>query len=267
MSDTPTSPVNTGVNHKEIDAVFGDGPSLAQLAAPAPTMTAEWRRFREFLRMPSLDVSQQNAKPVLVVARLFALDMLIMFALISIAIGFEVAGVELPDNVFDDVAWTPTLVLLIIVGAPVLEELLFRGWLSGRPAPIMALLSLGAGVAIFGSIGANNALAGLPFLLIGIAGAVIALFALRQRPPMAWFARLFPAFFWLSSIAFALVHLSNYDEGAATIALPLVLPQFVLGLMLGYVRVRFSLWAAMGLHAVHNATLLALAGLMMGLAG
>lgn len=90
---------------------------------------------------------------------------------------------------------------------------------------------------------------------------MLALILLRHRGPMAWFERLFPGFFWLATLSFALVHLANFDEGSLAILLPLVLPQFILGTMLGYVRVRIGLWAAILLHAAHNATAVSLAAL------
>ena len=34
--------------------------------------------------------------------------------------------------------------------------------------------------------------------------------------------------------------------------LPLVLPQFILGAMLGYLRVHYGLWTAIALHMIHN---------------
>ena len=44
--------------------------------------------------------------------------------------------------------------------------------------------------------------------------------------------------------------------------LPFTLPQFVVGLMLGHLRVRYGLWASVLLHAMHNGlfVLLLLAG-------
>ena len=261
----PTSPVT----NPEIDAVFGDGPSAVERAAPAATMTAEWARLRTFLRRPTLSVNEQNGDPVLVLSRIYALDMLVMFALVSVAITLEVSGVDLPDNVFEDLSWTPGLVLLIIVGAPVFEELIFRAWLPGRASHLMLL---SGGIAAFALVSysqtATNpsnltAAYGFGMILLALVAAVV----LRKRPAPESYVRWFPVFFWLSSIAFALVHLSNYDPELATIALPLVLPQFVLGMLLGYVRVRIGLWAAMALHAAHNASLLALSGLLILLFG
>ena len=60
--------------------------------------------------------------------------------------------------------------------------------------------------------------------------------------------------FWLTVLMF----------GSLAILLPLVLPQFILGMLLGYVRVRIGLWSAILLHAAHNATALSIAALATG---
>ena len=94
---------------------------------------------------------------------------------------------------------------------------------------------------------------------IAIIAAPIAAIILLKKPVPRLFSRGFPVFFWLSSIAFALVHLANYTEGALWILLPLVVPQLVLSTMLGYVRVHYGLLFAMALHALHNGILFSLA--------
>lgn len=75
---------------------------------------------------------------------------------------------------------------------------------------------------------------------------------------MPAFRRNFRWFYLGSALAFASVHLVNFGEGAAMILLPLTLPQFLLGLILGYARVQFGLWACILLHAAHNALFLGL---------
>ena len=40
--------------------------------------------------------------------------------------------------------------------------------------------------------------------------------------------------------------------------LPLVLPQFVIGAILGYTRVTYGLWASILLHALHNGAFISL---------
>lgn len=259
MTDMPTSPVND----REIEHVFGDTPPDASHAAPAPTMVAEWRRLGAFLKWPTLAVSGQDDKPLLVIARIYALDIAIMLALVaaaSIAVAF---GIYLPETALAGIEFTPLVVALVVIGAPVFEELVFRSWLSGKLQHILALLAVGAGFLGFGVGHSAGMLIGVGVLVAALIAAGLALFLLRGRPPMGWFARIFPVLFWLATLSFALVHLFNFDEGSLAILLPLVLPQLALGALVGYLRIRIGLWAAIVLHALHNATALSIAALAM----
>lgn len=253
-----TSPQNTA----EIEAVFGDAPPDAQAVVPAPTMAGEWRRFGAFLKRPALDDSGQAAQPFKVLLRIYALDMAIMLVLISCAAIAIALGVELPETALAGMEFTPTLIALVVIVAPVMEELIFRSWLSGRPAQVLAWLSIAFTFGIMVLIASETALVPIVLVGAGLVGAVLSLVLFWRKPPMRWFAKAFPVFFWLSVLSFALVHLANFEEGGAVL-LALVLPQFVLGTMLGYVRTRVGLWAAIVLHAAHNATALGIASLAM----
>ncbi|AWW72957.1 hypothetical protein CD351_00795 [Erythrobacter sp. KY5] len=260
MTDMPTSPRSTA----EIDAVFGDGPLSA---APAASLVGEWRRAGAFLKRPSLGVGAQDGAPLKVLARIYALDMAAMAVLITMASIAVAAGVYIPETALAGIEFTPLVIASVVIGAPVLEEIFFRGWLSGKPAHIFALLAIILGAVAFGFAHQSAPMLGLAAPVIGIAAAIGLAYWLRDRPPFGWFAFAFPAFFWLSTIAFALVHLWNFEEGSLAILLPLVLPQFILGALLGYMRVRIGLWAAIALHAAHNATALSVAALAMGAGG
>lgn len=266
MTTTPLSGPNSGpisgpINAAEIEATFGDGTHDAALAAPAPTLLDEWKRFGAFLKRPTLDVGTQNAGALTVLARIYTLDIAAMAVLIGLASALIAAGVYIPETALAGMEFTPGIIFAVVIGAPVMEEIAFRGWLSGRPGPVLALLLLGAGVLGAVLLHTSTPAGGAAIGLAGIIAAAIALFALRRKPTMGWFVRGFPLFFWFSTLAFALVHLWNFDEGSIAILLPLVLPQFILGMMLGYVRVRFALWAAIALHAAHNATAVTIAAL------
>ncbi|KEO89791.1 hypothetical protein EH31_11605 [Erythrobacter longus] len=261
MSDMTTTPNSEPISPSEIEATFGGAERDLALFAPASSIIGEWRRFGAFLKRPSLDVGVQNEGAPTVLARIFALDMAAMFVLIGLASALIAAGVYIPETALAGMEFTPGIIFAVVVGAPVMEEIVFRGWLSGKPGPIAALMLIAAGASgalfLHTSAPAVGALIGLAAIIAALA----ALFILRARPAMDWFARGFPVFFWLATISFALVHLANFDEGSLAILLPLVLPQFILGAMLGYVRVRFALWAAIALHAAHNATAITIAAI------
>lgn len=260
-----THPQTQAASQAEIEAVFGDGAAAVDHAAPAPDMLGEWRRLWTFLKRPTLEVAGQSAAPFTVLARIYTLDMIAIACLIGLASVAVAAGVYIPETALAGMEFTLPLILAVVIGAPVFEELAFRGWLSGKPGHVIALLLIGAGAAGFGVIHASAPLIGMLIMAAALIGAAAALVTLRNRGPMAWYARQFPGFFWFATLSFALVHLANFDAdeagGSLAILLPLVLPQFILGSMLGYVRVRIGLWAAILLHAAHNATAVSLAAL------
>lgn len=224
-------------------------------------LPAEWRTFGTFLRRPVLpdraDLALGGAARAL--AWLFALDMALMVLVLG-AIGVAAAlGMEMPDHMLTGFELTALVIAFIVVGAPLGEEALFRGWLSGRPGHVLAVAALLAGGGALAL--SSNPLIQAGGIAAGIVVALLALFLLRGRPAILSFHRHFAWFFYASAFLFAVVHLTNFGASGASLALlPLVLPQFVLALLLGYLRVNRGLMAAAALHMLHNA---AFAGLML----
>jgi len=227
----------------------------------AERVPAEWRRFAAFLRNPVLPdravislLGSARALPPL-----FVLDMVLM-AIVLGAIGVATAlGLKLPEHMLNELQLGPTLIAFIVVGAPIAEEALFRGWLSGRPGHVLAVVALLVG-------GAMMVLVPEPMVKgVGVAGgltaAIAALFTLRGRPALPWFQRHFRWFYYASALLFAAMHLTNFAAGGISPTfLPLVLPQLMLGLVLGYIRVNYGLFTGAALHMLHNA---AFASLML----
>ena len=160
----------------------------------------------------------------------------------------------------------------MVIAAPLLEEIAFRGWLSGRPAHVFGLLAIVSAlgslvtlVALSEATGVGVLFPAMALVVFFLGLAAVIFWQWRCRPAMGWFAKTFPLFYWLSTAGFACVHLLNFDEGSLYVLLPLVLPQFVTGSILGYLRVHYGLWAAMLLHALHNGTamVLVLAGMLL----
>ena len=143
--------------------------------------------------------------------------------------------------------------------APVLEEVFFRGWLSGLPRALWAMGATVAGLALFIAFGRGDALVGGGILLATLALAAGGWFRHRheqERP--GWFDRAFPWLFHINAVVFAAMHLANYPK-VTWIAVPMVLPQFWTGLMLGFIRLRIGLGAAILTHIASNAVTLSLA--------
>lgn len=70
----------------------------------------------------------------------------------------------------------------------------------------------------------------------------------------------FKLVFWLFTTIFAIIHISNFGATVPFYLTPiLVLPQFILGIMLGYIRVGWGFWYGVLFHALHNGILLSVA--------
>lgn len=232
------------------------------------TTIGEWQRFARFVRQPALPAGS-GASPgkISAILRMLWLDLPLMGALIAGITLAAALGFEMPENINATLKPTWGIVALIVLVAPISEELAFRSWLNGAPW-LMALV----GLCALGMVGVPLTLAaidpqgalpllggiGVIFVALGFTAAVL----LRKADTPAWYRRRFAVFYWSSTVGFALIHLGNYtlaSWGTLAMLLPLVLPQFALGAMLGYLRVHYGLAPAIGLHAAHNAILFGLA--------
>jgi membrane protease YdiL (CAAX protease family) len=151
------------------------------------------------------------------------------------------------------VEWLEALML-----APVLEELLFRGWLFGRGA---ALKFAAWGMAAMGLLIVSLHLPEQYAHLVAQGAVVVVLvasvqwFRTRDRdtsvPP--WFVRRFHLIVWGSTLLFGAIHFGNFEPLTHPLGLLVVLPQTIGGLLLAYTRTRLGLPAAMAHHFAFNA--------------
>lgn len=157
--------------------------------------------------------------------------------------------------------WLP---VIVVGAAPLLEELLFRGWQSGRPRALWLLVcALVTAGALLTAMHGGAPLAAAIAVLLALLAAPIGWFGLRRKPTSARFAAAFRPIFYLGVAAFALPHLFNYPQ-ISLLALPMVLPQAWAGLTLGYLRQRIGLIAAILAHAASNGLALGVAMLASG---
>lgn len=222
----------------------------------ANSARGEWAQYLAFLKRPKLPpmASGIGTGNLMAVLRMLALDIGIMLVLVSIAIAVMAIGFELPETALAKLEITPGLLALIVIGAPIGEEIVFRSWLSGRPGHVLAAIISVVGGLVLAVVGAEASSKSLGpiVLVVTLIAAILAIVLLRKRPAMRWFAWAFPFFFYASTIGFSLMHLANFEAGDMHVLLPLVLPQLILGSMLGYLRVNYGLWANILLHALHN---------------
>ena len=143
--------------------------------------------------------------------------------------------------------------LTALLWAPLVEELAFRYGLR-RPLQALWFVPLMLFVVIMGPQGWTI---GLLVLAVFVAWRGV----LITRPYMGdtqWrrdYSQRFGWAFHLSALGFAGMHLNNFNLGAMPFWLmpALVLPQYLTGLVLGWMRVRLGIGAAIALHALFNA--------------
>jgi membrane protease YdiL (CAAX protease family) len=231
-------------------------PTRAGSRVPLP---ATWRQWGAFVRRPSLPDRADLSIPrgLKAIGPLFGLDLLLMAVLLG-AVGAAMAlGFEMPRHMMNDMKLSAPLLAFFVIGAPIGEEILFRGWLSGRAGHVVGSLLLTAAFGLL-MLGARPGEELWSFGALGLlAAAGVFLFLLRGRPAMPWFQRHFAWFYWASVLLFAVIHLTNF-AAAGPAMLPLVLPQFALAMILGYLRVRHGLWSSVLLHMLHNSVFMAL---------
>jgi membrane protease YdiL (CAAX protease family) len=197
----------------------------------------------------------------LALAAVFAFDLLLdtlvveFTALLDSGLGFLPAPIEEQTTLAEDLFGYLLL-------APVLEELVYRGWLTGRIAALRFALYGFLAEAIFIATLFVPAAAAMPLALTGVAVALAGLVhwsLTRDRDTAVpdWFTRHFPWFVWGSSLLFGLMHLGNYEALTHPLGVLVVLPQTIGGLLLAYTRTRLGLGAAMLHHAAYNAVFLA----------
>ncbi len=238
--------------------------------APANSTRGEWARFGAFLTRPVLPERAEpfrlaNAAAVL---RLLLLDLIVMGGLVAIAGLVMSSGIDIPNTALAGMELGPLLVFFAVLVAPIAEEVIFRGWVSGRPGHVLAILILGAAALAMSSDATYSEEAvnwkAISLATAAIVGAILAIVLLRRRGAMGWFQHIFPLLFWISCLLFAGVHLMNFSGNEWWTILPLVLPQLSVGTMLSYLRVNYGLWSSMLLHILHNSAFISVVLLASG---
>ena len=143
--------------------------------------------------------------------------------------------------------------LLVVVLAPLFEELIYRLPLQARFRPALVTLSLVAGAIFFA--GANG-IAFWLILLLAVIASVTAFSSDLRASVETWWEKNPRAVIYIVTLIFGLIHIVNFDVNwslPALLVAPLVVsPQIWLGLMFTIARVRFGWLAGLVLHAAHN---------------
>lgn len=180
-----------------------------------------------------------------------------LFLVVLPLIGLWQQAMHLPaPDAFDKLpsGWLLPFTVLI---APVAEEMVFRGWQTGRPRALWLLACSGLFALLVVGTKAIPPLVLAGSLLALAVAALVGWIILRKRQTPVRYRAAYPLVFWIVALLFAGVHLTNYPS-VSLWSLPMVLPQFWAALMLGFTRQRIGLPAAMLQHMGANAATMAL---------
>lgn len=190
-----------------------------------PFLSATFSDLWAFFRRP-FDQYDEEATLNFKIKRLFAVLLADVIAILPILglIGIITSQgwVDLEDHAVAEMfrqIGVIGIILIAVVFTPLFEELIFRGPLIFQRNPLMA--------------SPNEE---------------------KQASRRAWWDRRYSFIFYGCALAFALVHLMNYEISLSVLLFsPILLgAQFILGSLAGFLRVRYGFWWAYFLHALHN---------------
>ncbi|MFP2994546.1 CPBP family glutamic-type intramembrane protease [Spongiivirga sp. MCCC 1A20706] len=153
-----------------------------------------------------------------------------------------------------------TIILLVTVLIPILEELMFRSFLRFNKYYVLVSSFLLTHLVLskfYFKEGWLTITPDLPTrltipLIVGLLGFALAV-KLKQRLNKAW-STYFPYLFYISFLLFGLLHITKFEINAKTIILApfLTAPQVIGGIIYSYVRVQYGLIYSIKLHAINN---------------
>lgn len=181
-----------------------------------------WNQLIEFVKKPRLNPLPDSLLtiPQKVFPYLLAIDFLLMIPVLAL---ISLTGIEGEQHETMNLLDNPVnLFFLAVVLAPIAEELVFR-------FPIGEWWEK----------------------------ADFFRFDLSEASIVEWWKQNFRPIFWSFTLFFAFLHFSNFTSNVPFYFAPiLVLPQFILGIILGFIRVGWGTRYSILFHAIHNGMLL-----------
>ncbi len=239
-------------------------------------MTEAWKAFDSvarsfflFLLKPQPAVRKEDLLPLsplaigvsllvlsLAVTAMFALAALPLFLLAEVGPGSQL------QQVFS--RSIASIVLAVIVLGPLIEEVMFRGWLSGTWRSVVGSAVFVA--LVFGIIHVVDRLLPVSATIIQLGLAVIGLIGFKLLSPidtgkrLPYFERAFPYLFWTQGLVFGVLHFQNVTTNSPLVAVLSTLPLVICAWLWGFARIFLGLGSAVLLHATYNVP--AVAGLL-----
>ena len=219
------------------------------------------RSFLLFLWKPKLSISRDDhlpLSPLVIGASLLALSVAATAIFAVLALPLFLMAEAAPGGQLQQVfsRSVVSVVLAVIVLGPLIEEVMFRGWLSGTWRS-MCGSALFVGL-VFGVLPRMDGLFPVSATIIQLGLAVIGLIGFRLLSPidsgkrLPYFHRAFPYLYWAQGLVFGVLHFQNVSTNSPIIAVLSTLPLVICAWIWGYARICLGLGSAVLLHAAYN---------------
>ncbi len=219
------------------------------------------RSFVLFLRKPKLSISQDDRLPLsplaigaslltlsIAATAIFALLALPIFLMAEAAPGGQLRQVFSRSVV--------SIVLAVIVLGPLIEEVMFRGWLSGTWRSMFGSALFVA--LVFGILQLVDGLLPVSATIMQLVLAVIGLIGFKLLSPidngkrLPYFELAFPYLYWTQGLLFGVLHFQNVSTDSPFVAVLSTFPLVICAWIWGYARIYLGLGSAVLLHAAYN---------------
>lgn len=219
------------------------------------------RMFFSFLMKPQIPIGRYDqlpSSPLVVGISLFALSIAVTAAFAAAALPLMLMVEATPGSQLQQVfsRSLPSVVVAVVVLGPLIEEVMFRGWLSGTWRSVIGsafFLTL-----VFGITPLIGGLFSVSPVVIQFALAAVGLVGLGLWAPidsgmrLPYFERAFPFIFWAQGVLFGVLHFQNVSASSPLVAGFATLPLVFCAWLWGFARIYIGLSGAVLLHAAYN---------------
>lgn len=219
------------------------------------------RSFLAYLFKPHLNDVPGTRVPLsapVIVLCLFALSLMATAIFGALALPLLMITEAAPGEQLQQVMSQPigSVLLAVIVLGPLIEEIMFRGWLSGTwraffGSALFIALFFGGAPLIVRTVDAPAYVVQLGLAVLGLASfRLLSPIDAGKRAP--YFEKAFPYLFWGQGLVFGLLHFKNVAASSSVVATLATLPLVLCAWLWGYARIVIGLQGAIFLHAAYN---------------
>jgi hypothetical protein len=190
----------------------------------------------------------------------YAITFSLGFIIVTLVNALHYSSEHAVQNLIENNSLLSVLFLGAIL-APITEELAFRLALIPKPLFIAISTALTARFLVKSSL-ILTAIPDTLFLTLILPLIILVITYSTVKKPTIWPSILniyrdhYRIIFYALTILFGIIHIFNFSQINPAYTLILTLPQVIVGLLLGYIRVQYAVKYSMILHGIYNGLLL-----------